>query len=147
VAIRIVEVDTVDDDVVQAFVRLTPQLSKSNPPPSKAELQEIAASPATVLFMAVDDDGRYVGTLTLALFRIPTALRAWIEDVIVDDSARGQGLGEALNRAALDKAKALGAKTVDLTSRPSREAANRLYQRIGFIQRETNVYRYEFDAQ
>jgi ribosomal protein S18 acetylase RimI-like enzyme len=145
VAIRIVEVDAVDDALVEAFERLTPQLSKSNPAPSRDELQEIAISPATVLFMAVDDDGRYVGTLTLALFRIPTALRAWIEDVIVDDGVRGQGVGEALNRAALAKAKALGAKTVDLTSRPSREAANRLYQRIGFTQRETNVYRYELE--
>mgnify|MGYP000020472699 CR=1 FL=1 len=144
-AIRIVEVDAVDDALVEAFVRLTPQLSKSNPPPSRDALQEIATSPATVLFMAVDDDGRYVGTLTLALFRIPTALRAWIEDVIVDDAARGQGVGEALNRAALEKAKSVGAKTVDLTSRPSREAANRLYQRIGFTQRETNVYRYELE--
>jgi ribosomal protein S18 acetylase RimI-like enzyme len=145
VAVRVIEVDTVDDALVEAFVRLTPQLSKSNPPPSPDELQEIVSSPATVLFMATDGDGRYVGTLTLALFRIPTALRAWIEDVIVDDAARGQGVGEALNRAALDKAKAVGAKTVDLTSRPSREAANRLYQRIGFAQRETNVYRYELD--
>ena len=144
-AVRIVEIDAVDDALVEAFERLTPQLSKSNPAPSRDELQEIASSPATVLFMAVDDDGRYVGTLTLALFRIPTALRAWIEDVIVDDGARGQGVGEALNRAALDRAKALGAKTVDLTSRPSREAANRLYQRIGFTPRETNVYRYELD--
>jgi ribosomal protein S18 acetylase RimI-like enzyme len=145
VSVRIVEVDTVDDALVDAFVRLTPQLSKSNPAPSRDELQEIAASPATVLFMAVDDDGRYVGTLTLALFRIPTALRAWIEDVIVADAARGRGVGEALNRAALAKAKELGAKTVDLTSRPSREAANRLYQRIGFTPRETNVYRYELE--
>ena len=144
-AIRIVEVDTVDDALVDAFVRLTPQLSKSNPAPPRAELEEIVSSPATVLFVAVDDDGRYVGTLTLAVFRIPTALRAWIEDVIVDDAARGQGVGEALNRAALDKARAMGAKTVDLTSRPSREAANRLYQRIGFTQRETNVYRFDLD--
>lgn len=143
--IRIVEVDAVDDALVAAFERLTPQLSKSNPAPSRDELQEIASSPATVLFMAVDDADRYVGTLTLALFRIPTALRAWIEDVIVDDAARGQGVGEALNRAALEKAKAVGAKTVDLTSRPSREAANRLYQRIGFTPRETNVYRYELE--
>ena len=143
--IRIVEVDAVDDALVAAFERLTPQLSKSNPAPSRDELEEIASSPATVLFMALDDDDRYVGTLTLALFRIPTALRAWIEDVIVDDAARGQGVGEALNRAALEKAKAVGAKTVDLTSRPSREAANRLYQRIGFTQRETNVYRYDLE--
>ena len=145
-AARVIEVDEVTPDVVEAFVRLTPQLSKSNPPPSEDELREIVNSPATVLFMAVDDEGRYVGTLTLALFRIPTALRAWIEDVIVDDMARGQGVGEALNRAALDKARQVGAKTVDLTSRPSREAANRLYRRIGFQQRDTNVYRYDLKA-
>jgi ribosomal protein S18 acetylase RimI-like enzyme len=88
-----------------------------------------------------------VGSLTLAVFRIPTGLRAWIEDVVVDESARGQGVGEALNRAALDRAAALGAVTVDLTSRPSRAAANRLYQRLGFEPRETNVYRYDLRAQ
>jgi ribosomal protein S18 acetylase RimI-like enzyme len=142
VAVSVVEATEVTAELVDAFVRLTPQLSTSNPAPSQAELQDIVSSPATVLFMAVDDAGSYVGTLTLALFRIPTALRAWIEDVIVDEAARGQGVGEALNRAALDRARAEGAKTVDLTSRPSREAANRLYQRIGFEQRETNVYRY-----
>jgi len=88
-------------------------------------------------------DGRVVGLLTLVVFRIPTAVRAWIEDVVVDESARGKGVGEALNRAALDEARRRGAKTVDLTSRPSRAAANRLYQRIGFVARETNVYRYD----
>jgi ribosomal protein S18 acetylase RimI-like enzyme len=142
VAVRIVEATEVTPALVAAFARLTPQLSSSNPPPTDAELQEIVASSATVLFMAVDDAGRFVGTLTLALFRIPTALRAWIEDVIVDDAARGQGVGEALNRAALDRAGVEGAKTVDLTSRPSREAANRLYKRIGFERRDTNVYRF-----
>jgi ribosomal protein S18 acetylase RimI-like enzyme len=81
--------------------------------------------------------------LTLVVFRIPTGVRAWIEDVVVDESARGHGVGEALNRAALDGARRKGAKTVDLTSRPSRAAANRLYQRLGFVARETNVYRYE----
>ena len=141
-AIRIVEATEVTPELVEAFARLTPQLSKSNPAPTAAELGEIVASPATVLFMAVDDDGRYVGTLTLALFRSPTAPLAWIEDVIVDEAARGQGVGEALNRAALDKAEQAGAKTVDLTSRPSREAANRLYRRMGFQLRDTNVYRY-----
>jgi ribosomal protein S18 acetylase RimI-like enzyme len=143
VVVRIVEATSVDDALVDAFDRLTPQLSNSNPPPTRDELEEIVRSPASVLLMAVGDDGAYVGTLTLALFRIPTAMRAWIEDVIVDDAARGQGVGEALNRAALDRARAAGAKTVDLTSRPSREAANRLYQRIGFTPRDTNVYRYE----
>jgi len=77
------------------------------------------------------------------VFRIPTAVRAWIEDVVVDGSARGSGVGEALSRAALAEAARRGAKTVELTSRPSREAANRLYQRIGFVRRDTNVYRYE----
>jgi ribosomal protein S18 acetylase RimI-like enzyme len=144
--VRVEEATSFTSDLREAFDRLTPQLSQSNPPPSDAELTEIIASPATVLFVARDDnDGdRVVGSLTLALFRIPTGLRAWIEDVVVDGSVRGQGVGEALNRAALDRAAAEGARTVDLTSRPSREAANRLYQRLGFVERETNVYRYEW---
>lgn len=99
------------------------------------------ASEASTLFVA-RVDGRIAGSLTLAMFRIPTGVRAWIEDVVVDESARGHGVGEALNRAALDHARANGAITVDLTSRPSREAANRLYKRMGFEQRDTNVYRY-----
>jgi ribosomal protein S18 acetylase RimI-like enzyme len=83
-----------------------------------------------------------VGSLTLATFRIPTGVRAWIEDVVVDESSRGHGVGEALNHAAIDEAKQRGAITVELTSRPSREAANRLYRRMGFVARDTNVYRY-----
>jgi ribosomal protein S18 acetylase RimI-like enzyme len=103
-------------------------------------------SPATTLFLARDgEDGPIVGTLTLVVFRIPTGVRAWIEDVIVTEDARGQGCGQALNRAALSAAADAGARTVDLTSRPSRDAANRLYQRMGFVQRETNVYRYELN--
>jgi len=86
--------------------------------------------------------GQIVGTLTLIVFRIPTGVRAWIEDVVVEDAARGHGAGHALNRAAIDKAVSQGARTVDLTSRPAREAANRLYQRMGFEPRSTNVYRY-----
>ena len=132
--------DVVDDDVVQAFEMLIPQLSKSNPPPSRSELEALVKSEASTLFLA-KLDGRIVGSLTLAMFRIPTGVRAWLAAVVVDDSARGHGAGEALNRAALDFAKANGAITVDLTSRPSREAANRLYQRLGFTLRETNVYR------
>jgi ribosomal protein S18 acetylase RimI-like enzyme len=83
-----------------------------------------------------------VGSLTLATFPIPTGVRAWIEDVVVDSGARGHGVGEALNRAAIDEARSRGAITVELTSRPSRESANRLYLRLGFEPRETNVYRY-----
>jgi ribosomal protein S18 acetylase RimI-like enzyme len=141
--IHVTEIVEVNDDLLAAFARLIPQLSSSAPPPSADELAEIVTSPATVLLVARDtDDGTVVGSLTLALFRIPTGVRAWIEDVVVDEDSRGRGIGEALNRAALDRAKAEGAKTVDLTSRPTREIANRLYRRIGFEQRETNVYRY-----
>jgi ribosomal protein S18 acetylase RimI-like enzyme len=130
----------VTPELISAFEVLIPQLSSSNPPPSASELQEIVSSEASVLFIA-RVDGKIAGSLTLATFRIPTGLRAWIEDVVVDSSARGHGVGEALNRAAIKEARARGAVTVDLTSRPSREAANRLYQRLGFVQRETNVYR------
>jgi ribosomal protein S18 acetylase RimI-like enzyme len=129
-------------ELVEAMARLLPQLSSSAPAPTTAELDEIATSPATVLLVA-RLHGRIVGSLTLALFRIPTGMRAWIEDVVVDESARGHGVGDALNRAALEIAAARGARTIDLTSRPSREAANRLYRRLGFQARETNVYRFD----
>ncbi len=140
--VHITIASTVDDELVKAFERLIPQLSSSNPPPTAAELTSLVESDASSLFIA-RVDGQIVGSLTLAMFRIPTGIRAWIEDVVVDSGARGHGVGEALNMAALEHAKKHGAITVDLTSRPSREAANRLYQRIGFKARETNVYRYE----
>ncbi len=133
----------VTDELVDAITRLMPLLSSSAPPPTGEQLQEIVSSPATTLFVARDDEGAIVGTLTLAVFSVPSGVQAWIEDVIVDTAARGQGCGEALTRAALEAATAAGARRVDLTSRSSREAANRLYQRVGFVARDTNVYRYE----
>lgn len=141
---QIMEVKEVTDHLVRSFEKLIPQLSSSNPPPTKEELIEIASSQESVLFVARDDeqDGEIVGSLTLILFRIPTGLRARIEDVVVDENSRGKGIGEALNRAALQRAAKAGSKTVELTSRPSRKAANRLYQRIGFEKRETNTYNY-----
>jgi len=136
----------VDAELVEAFALLVPQLSSSSPPPGRAHLEAIAASEASVLLVARDGSGRILGTLTLAVFRVPTGLLAWIEDVVVDETARGSGAGAALVRAALDRARSAGAKSVDLTSRPSREAANRLYQRMGFETRSTNVYRYSLDG-
>ena len=140
--IHITELVDITDDVVAAFGQLIPQLSSSNTPPSVDELSQMAADPNSVLFVARNSDGgRILGTLTLAFFRIPTGLQARIEDVIVDESARGAGIGEMLTKAAIDRARSAGARAVGLTSRPAREAANRLYLRLGFEMRDTNVYR------
>ena len=140
--IHITELIDVTDDIVAAFDHLIPQLSASNPPPTADELSQMAADPNIVLYIARDTDSEaIVGTLTLAFFRIPTGLQARIEDVVVDGVVRGQGVGEQLTNAAIDRARAAGAKAVGLTSRPAREAANRLYLRRGFEIRDTNVYR------
>ena len=132
----------VTSELVEAFARLIPQLSSSNPAPTRAQLEEMVDSEASTVLVA-EVDGEIVGTLTLVMFRIPTGIRARIEDVVVDERARGLGVGALLNQAALDEARQRGARTVDLSSRPSREAANRLYQRLGFETRETVVYRYD----
>ena len=137
---RVEAATAVDDDLCVAVDRLVPQLSRSSPPPGRAVLERIVADGATTLFVARDGD-TIVGMLTLATFQIPTGVRAWIEDVVVDEAARGAGAAAALVQAALDLSAALGARTVDLTSRPDREAANRLYVRMGFEARQTNVYR------
>ena len=144
--VRVEVASQVTSELVDAFARLVPQLSKSNPAPTEKELAAIVASRASVLFVAYDEDDEIVGSLTLVLFRIPTGLRAWIEDVVVDESARGKGVGHRMNEAAIDYARKAGAKTIDLTSRPSRDVANRLYQRLGFEKRDTNVYRYVLEG-
>ncbi len=136
------EVTEVTSELVDAFARLTPQLSSSAPAPGVAELTEMVRSPATILLVARDGDAGIVASMTLVVFRIPTGVRAWVEDVVVDGEWRGRGIAEVLCREALNRACAAGARTVDLTSRPSREAANRLYRRLGFVVRETNVYRW-----
>lgn len=143
----VAEVATVTDEVAAALARLLPQLSASARVPDRSALERIVASPDAALLIARDPehDGRIVGTATLVLYRIPTGTRARIEDVIVDNGARGRGFGTALVQAVLARARAFGAETIDLTSHPSRAAANRLYRRLGFQRRETNVYRFRFD--
>jgi ribosomal protein S18 acetylase RimI-like enzyme len=133
-------VATADFELEAAVAGLVPQLSSSSPPPTLGQLQRIIEDPATTLLLA-STEGGVVGMLTLAVFLLPTGVRAWIEDVVVDDHARGAGVANALVQAALELAEKEGARTVDLTSRPDREAANRLYLRLGFTRRETNVYR------
>ena len=143
---KVREVESVDAELVTAFQRLIPQLSSSSPPPDGRALQAIVDDPDTHLLVAVDDDGAIVGTTTFVVFRIPTGVRAWIEDVVVDQGAGGKGVGKAITRFALDLAQHEGAKTVDLTSRPSREAANGMYEKVGFELRDTNVWRYDLST-
>ena len=139
--VRVEVLSEVTDEVVEAFGRLLPQLSGSAPPLDQAALQSLVSSPAITVLLA-RSSGVITGTLTLVMFPLPTGLRAWIEDVVVDESARGQGVGEALTLAAVRQAEAAGARTLDLTSRPSRAAAGRLYERLGFTIRDSRVYRY-----
>jgi ribosomal protein S18 acetylase RimI-like enzyme len=138
-------VTTVSAAHVAAFARLLPQLSASAAPLTRAALEHIAGAEANTLFVASVDD-TIVGACLLVSFPAPTGVRCMLEDVVVDESARGAGVGSALVGAVLSAARAAGARTVDLTSRPSREAANRLYARCGFVQRTTNVWRRELQS-
>ena len=139
-AVEVERVQQVTTELVEAFARLLPQLSRSAVPLDTEALERLAGWNGNRLLVA-RVDGAIVGTLTLAMFPIPTGLRAWIEDVVVDESARGHGVGAALTLEAIRLARAEGARTVDLTSRPSRAAANRLYERLGFELRDSRVYR------
>ena len=138
-----VTIATADDaeELHAALQALVPQLSRSNPPPSLDEVTAMLTHDSVTQFLARRDDGSIVGVSTLATFPIPTAIRAWVEDVIVDEASNNQGIGRQLLDAMVERARQLGAKTVDLTSRPSREAASHLYRKAGFEVRDTNVYR------
>jgi ribosomal protein S18 acetylase RimI-like enzyme len=143
-SVQIEQVQKASDEVVDAVRRLLPQLSQTALPPDPEQLARVVDCPTNTVLVA-RSGGAIVGMLTLVLFPIPSGLRARIEDVVVDEAARGQGVGDALSRAALELAAEHGARTVDLTSRPSRAAANRLYERLGFVRRESVVYRFTID--
>lgn len=144
---KIVEVTTVTPELVESISRLIPQLSGSAAIPTADELERLVSDDTSQLLAAQDpnQEDRIVGTLTLVIYRIPTGIRAWIEDVVVDESARRRGVGELLCREAIKRAQSAGARNVDLTSRSARKAANRLYRRLGFSLRKTNPYRYSFE--
>lgn len=129
-----------DEELLEAFQRLVPQLTQNNPPPSLDDLEALVREASSTLVIARNDSGDIVGALTLAVYRVPTGIRAIIEDVIVDISARGEGIGEALMVRGIEIAKEKGAGNISLTSNPMRVAANRLYVRVGFSKRETNAY-------
>src|SRR5690349_10460620 len=136
------QITVATDELAQAFQRLIPQLTTNHPPPSRAELQTLVAFPGSVLLVARESEGApIVGSATLSILCTPTGTHARLEDVIVDSALRGKGIGEALTREVLRLAKERGADYIALTSNPRREAANKLYQRLGFQKWETNVYR------
>jgi ribosomal protein S18 acetylase RimI-like enzyme len=143
---EILQVFHITPDVVEALERLIPQLTKNHPPPTDAELKSLVSSDSSVLLVArvSEQSNPIVGILTLVIYRVPTGVRARIEDVVVEQSMRGKGIGELLLKRALEMAKSAGADGVALTSNPRREAANRLYRRLGFKRWETNVYFCEF---
>jgi ribosomal protein S18 acetylase RimI-like enzyme len=136
----------VTDEIVEAMQRLLPQIDSGHHPPSKSDLAAVVSCPCTCWLVARDAEGRLVGTLTLIVFRVPSQVRAWFENVVVDAAARGQGIGQALCRDGLRRAAARGAPAVELTSRSARQAATRLYTQLGFVQRDTNAYRYRLGA-
>ena len=138
----VVEVATeATDELVAAFGRLLPQLSRSAKPLDRGAVSRMVSHDANTLFVARSDAGVILGTLTLVMVPIPSGLRARIEDVVVDTEARGLGIGSALTQAAIDAARQAGARTLDLTSRPERDSAGRLYERLGFRQRDSRLYR------
>ncbi len=137
---RVDVITQADTELCQAFQRLVPQLTNNNPPPSLDELTTLVRDSSSTLMVARNEKNEIVGALTLTVYRVPTGIRSIIEDVVVDDLARGQGIGEALMSRAIELAREKGSKNISLTSNPMREAANRLYVRMGFKKRETNAY-------
>ncbi|WP_330306623.1 MULTISPECIES: GNAT family N-acetyltransferase [unclassified Streptomyces] len=131
-------------ELVDAFGRLLPQLSSTAKPLDGEAVDRMVSCDANTVLVA-RAAGEIVGTLTLVLLPMPSGLRARIEDVVVDVAARGRGVAALLTQEALRMAREAGARTVDLTSRPDRPAANRLYERLGFQARQSTVYRYLVD--
>jgi ribosomal protein S18 acetylase RimI-like enzyme len=132
-------------ELLAAFERLIPQLTTEDPLPTRVDLEEMLANPWCSLFTARLPDGPIVGVLALITYRTPTGMRAVIENLVVDETARCRGIGEALTRAAMSRARDCGAQFIALTSHPTNLEGNRLYQRLGFVRPQTNFYRYYFE--
>jgi ribosomal protein S18 acetylase RimI-like enzyme len=139
------KVSEATEELRKALERLVPQLGAHKIPPTLEEMSKLVNSESSTLLVARESqkDDRIVGILCLTIYRVPTGLRSIIEDVIVDESARRRGIGEALIRYAIGLADEAGADGVSLTSNPQREAANQLYKSMGFELRKTNPYFYK----
>ncbi len=143
--IKIEKIEFVDSETVSGIQKLFPQLTKYSPIPDKNAIQEIVNSNSTNIWLAKDTAGAIVGMLNLAIYHTTTGIHAWIEDVVVDQNARRQGIAAQLTQAAVQYATEKGVKAISLTSRPEREAANLLYQKLGFEPVNTNLYRLKLD--
>jgi GNAT superfamily N-acetyltransferase len=142
----VLRVANITKEIYNAFQALIPQLTKNVPPPSQDTLQALVTFDGSVLLAAqLDEETPIVGVACVSLVRAPTGVHARLEDVVVDESARGQGVGAALTEEAIRVAREWGANYLALTSNPRREAANQLYQKLGFKRWETNVYRFDLE--
>jgi GNAT superfamily N-acetyltransferase len=139
---KIKEINRFSNRVFNSVLRLLPQLDSGAKLPTKAHFKRILRSKRTHFFIAELDYKIIAGILTICTYDIPSGTKVWIEDVLVDESQRGKGIGKELMFFAINFAKSAGAESIELTSRPSRVEANQLYKKIGFVLRETNVYRY-----
>lgn len=137
---QIEQLTHIDDAAFEAFKELIPQLTGNDNFPSREELEKVLQAKNSFIFVARENH-KILGTLTLVIYHIPTGGRAWIEDVVVSESARGKGVASSLLKYAINTAKENGIERIDLTSRPFRVGANKLYQKLGFEIRETNYYR------
>jgi ribosomal protein S18 acetylase RimI-like enzyme len=136
---RIEQVSEASEELLDAIHRLLPQLTEARTPPTLEQLAQ-TVSGQTMLVAFDDATGTVIGTLTLVTYRVSSGLKGRLEDVIVDASARGQGVGDALVREGMARASAAKVLMLELTSMPYRESANRLYKRLGFVRKPTNVY-------
>lgn len=143
--IEIKRVEQIDPETIKGIQNLFPQLTQFSPIPAENQIRDIINSDSTTIWIAINHDKSVQGMLNLAIYPTTTGVHAWIEDVVVDQTARRQGIAARLTQAAIDYAKRKGAKSINLTSRPAREAANLLYQKLGFTKVETNLYRMKLD--
>lgn len=138
---NIYKLEKITPNVIQDFNRLIPQLSEDCNLPTFKDLEDIINSECTNLFV-VEENNEIIGTLSLVFNKIPTGKKTWIEDVVVDKTFRGKGIGKELILFAIKYAKNNNLASINLTSNPERESANKLYQKLNFFKRKTNVYRF-----
>ena len=139
---KIERVEIFSKKVFNAVLRLLPQLASDVTLPTENFFEDFLKSKNNFFFIAKHDDGEIIGILTIGIYDIPSGTKVWIEDVVIDETERGKGYGKELVLFAICFAKSIGSKKIGLTSSPIRVAANKLYQKLGFVKSETNVYKY-----